>query len=404
MILARYEPAIRSLHGAALAVNRRPSDYAAALELQLSVLRKLKYLERRIHTQKEHRRQLRSQLKEKRTVPLSKAAAGRLKARIRQCEHTQREYQFLAGLVKTFCDAVAFTYLDKWDIKPLAFRPSSGHLNGKIGLQFELRVLRGLLRQGQAAVLNDLTNCLRYGDITIASPAGPLPIELKSGKSEGARGRAQAARIQHIRDYFNTDRTNSLYGLEGEFVRFAPESHEVNYLKEISVLLKRALATGDATTTPESGLVYAVHVIGKGRDAEGFIELLSRRTKHFVGQPLLFLLNEDKLGNPAYLPRPLAIRDETAFWRYLCGEIQIFVVMDTGYVEALRKRSGLTCSWIFSRDRMFEISPEGAAPERERLIVSAPFFLRIAYEFLSLEWFLRTVTNPQSQMMGLVGE
>jgi hypothetical protein len=404
MIIARYEQAIRSLHGAALAVNRKPSDYAAALELQLAVLRKLKYLERRIHTQKEHRRQLRSQLKGRHTAPLSKEAASRLKARIRQCEHSQREYQFLVDLVKTFGDTVAFTYLDKWDIKPLAFRPSSGHLSGKVGLQFELRVLRSLLCKGHAAVLNDLTNCLRYGDITIASPAGPWPIELKSGKGEGSRGKAQAARIQHIRDYFNTDHTNSLYGIEGECVRFDAESREVNYLKEISALLKRALATGDATTTPESGLVYAVHVTDTGQDAQGFMELLSRRTKHFIGKPLLLLLNEDKLGNPAYLPRPLAIRDETAFWRYLCGEIQICVVMDIGYVEALLKRSGLKCRWILSRDHMFEIWPEDAAPERGRLIVSASFFLKVAYEFLSLEWFLRTVTIHQSRMRELLGE
>ena len=123
MIIARYEQAIRSLHGAALAVNRKPSDYAAALELQLAVLRKLKYLEKRIHTRKEYRRQLRSQLKGRRTTPLSKEEASRLKARINQCEHAQREYQFLIDLVKTFADAVAFTYLDKWDIKPLGFRP-----------------------------------------------------------------------------------------------------------------------------------------------------------------------------------------------------------------------------------------------------------------------------------------
>src|SRR5215475_9348959 len=108
MIIARYEQTIRSLHGAALAVHKKPSDYAAALELQLSVLRKLKYLERRIHIQKEYRRQLRSQLKGRRTTPLSKEAARRLKARICQCEHAQREYQFLADLVKTFGDAVAF--------------------------------------------------------------------------------------------------------------------------------------------------------------------------------------------------------------------------------------------------------------------------------------------------------
>ena len=289
-------------------------------------------------------------------------------------------------------------------LKPLGFRPSAGHLSGKVGLQFELRVLRSLLCQGYAAVLNDLTNCLRYGDITIASPAGPWPIELKSGKGEGSRGRVQAARIQHIRDYFNTDHTDSLYGIEGEFVRFEVESPEVNYLKEISALLKRALVTGDATTAPELGLVYAVHVTDKGRDAHRFMKLLSRRTKHFIGKPLLLLLNEDKLGNPAYLPRPLAIPDETAFWRYLCGELQICVLIDTGYVEALLKRSGLKCCWILSRDHMFEIWPEDAAPERGRPIVSAPFFLRVAYEFLSLEWFLRTITIPPNRMRELLGE
>src|SRR5262245_55876511 len=98
MIIARYEQTIRYLHGAALAVNRKSSDYAAALKLQLAVLRKLTYLERRIHTQKENRRQLRSQLKGRHTTPLSKEAANRLKTRIRHCEHSQREYQFLVDL------------------------------------------------------------------------------------------------------------------------------------------------------------------------------------------------------------------------------------------------------------------------------------------------------------------
>ncbi len=74
-----------------------------------------------------------------------------------------------------------------------------------------------------------------------------------------------------------------------------------------------------------------------------------------------------------------------------------------GYVEALLKKSGLKCRWILSRDHMFEIWPEDAASERERLIVSAPFFLRVAYEFLSLEWFLRVITIPLNRMRELVG-
>jgi hypothetical protein len=53
---------------------------------------------------------------------------------------------------------------------------------------------------------------------------------------------------------------------------------------------------------------------------------------------------------------------------------------------------------------MFEIWPEDAVPERERLIVSALFFLRVAYEFLSLEWFLRTITIQQSRMRELLVE
>ncbi len=402
MIISKYERSIRTLHNSMLAVNRNPENREAALELQMLILRKIKYVERRIRILRNHRQKIRLQLKGMNAKSLSKKESATLKDSIRRCDSAKREYQFLLSLLRTFCDALVFTYFDKWDIKPLAFRPSPGYFSGKVGLKYELKILKTLFSKGQVAILNDLTNCLRYGDITTPSRFGPLPIEVKSGNGSNYRGRSQIERIQHVRDYLDTDRTNSLYGIEGEIVRFAAESEEVNYIKNISALLKHALVKGAATTAPEPGLVYAAHMSDKGWDATEFMNLLLIKTKHFGGKPLTICLNEDKLGNLVYLPRPLAIRDETAFWLYLCDKLQIFVIMDTGYINDYFSKNDLQCNWLLDSDYMFDISPIGVNPENDRLICSSPFFLRIAYEFLSLDWFLQTLRTHRKHTSELM--
>ena len=66
-------------------------------------------------------------------------------------------------------------------MKPLAFEDSPGFLYRKAELEVELRFLRQLERHGFIAILNDLTNDLRYGDVTVVRDDGYyVMVEMKT--------------------------------------------------------------------------------------------------------------------------------------------------------------------------------------------------------------------------------
>lgn len=68
--------------------------------------------------------------------------------------------------VKEIMDALAYTLFSKFDLKNLGFGENTGYISGKKGLDKELEVLEKLLTNGRIAILNDLTNCIKCGDIT----------------------------------------------------------------------------------------------------------------------------------------------------------------------------------------------------------------------------------------------
>ena len=75
-------------------------------------------------------------------------------------------------------------YFDKWDIKPQSFKEPPGFVSEKAGLNFELRILRLVFSSGHVEILNDLTNCLRYGDVSILARGRKLIVEALSGHRE----------------------------------------------------------------------------------------------------------------------------------------------------------------------------------------------------------------------------
>lgn len=151
-------------------LQRNPNDLSVLFNIQNVVLKKICYIEKKIKL-------------------LKKYTANDNKRR-KYFKSKQGEYQFVLYLFKTICDGIAFIYYDKWDIKPLFYgnnyhvKPDSGNISGKTGLRFEFAVLKKLIGHGYPAILSDLTNVIRYGDVCVPSLKGmPSCIELKSRKN-----------------------------------------------------------------------------------------------------------------------------------------------------------------------------------------------------------------------------
>ncbi len=97
-------------------------------------------------------------------------------------------------------DAMAwrlFNY-DRRFLLALSRNSPAGPMVGKAGLDWELGAVKETWeRDGDFALLHDLTNAVRIGDITVFGKSGPMIAEVKrSATAGGSRGREQVRRAQ----------------------------------------------------------------------------------------------------------------------------------------------------------------------------------------------------------------
>lgn len=101
-----------------------------------------------------------------------------------------RTYQRVNKTLRYFGDAIAFTYIDRWDIKPMSMGNTAGFISGKSGFRLEKQILKGFSEERVPALLADLSNRLRHGDVYCFAPDRlPFILEAKKTKSSGG-GRA----------------------------------------------------------------------------------------------------------------------------------------------------------------------------------------------------------------------
>lgn len=112
-----------------------------------------------------------------------KRSRKRLKSWKKKWRTIKKSFLFLRSLGHYLASSI----FDNWDIKPLMFKERSGNISGKHGLKMELKALKKIGELGHEAVLNDITNSINYGDITISTYGFPHVIEIKSSGNRNAR-------------------------------------------------------------------------------------------------------------------------------------------------------------------------------------------------------------------------
>jgi hypothetical protein len=92
------------------------------------------------------------------------------------CERVARQFRCVG-------DALAWRVFgfEREYITTLARNQSPGMMAGKLGLAAELALVEKAWKEdGQFALMHDLTNCLRIGDISVFTDEGPTQIEVKT--------------------------------------------------------------------------------------------------------------------------------------------------------------------------------------------------------------------------------
>lgn len=296
-----------------------------------------------------------------------------------------KELMFVYRLVG---DAIAYIYLDRYDIKPLAFKEGPGFLTGKSGLRLELACLRWVLRKGHIAILNDLTNCLRYADLTVPAARGqPAFFEIKSRKTRYPRDDRQFEKLKEIADYLGIDKPIPLYGYQDQkFHRRSLTQHGVYRLSDINRLMDRTRRSGWARAEVEPGLHYLAF---RGRvDPE---ILLGPITKA-VTRPIAMLLSECREAWPSYFPLIFSLRNPEDFLDVVFGRVYVWAVISFEEIRRQLEAVGVAVElepedseWMLKLTHDYNGEPAISK-------IGTHLMHRLVAEFASLKWLVHELS------------
>jgi hypothetical protein len=354
------------------------ADLASLKKLQQLLLREIVRTEQKI-------RELKSNLRAIQETG-GKSAAKRsayLKNRIER-------YRQGAYVWRCFGDAIAFLYMDKHALKQVYFnldnarvKNEAGFIIGKEGLINEIAHLEYAIAQQVPALLTDLTDTIRHGDICLMGGPDPVLIEVKAGKKLDRRGRKQKRDLEKLHQFFETDKAENLRGFKGEIRRHELHAPEHTYVTELNECIATARAVRYATRTPEAGLHYFALSEGAPR--------IDKVMSPFEGKSIwLFNLNELKNTRAwaPYIPFTLTLTSNDNLWSFVRGDVFVLIVLELEQLCIIAKKMGYDAS--IEREEDGAPSFRFRIPESEGVAGPSSFTLaRIGIECVSPEWLVK---------------
>jgi hypothetical protein len=362
-----------------------------ALDIQEELFRRVTRAERRVRSLRDENRSLKAKLA---TRGLDRDEARALKQNVTINLDHMDEAKHHLQLCRDVGDAVGFIYANRWDVKPLSNREHAGLLTGKRGARLERAVLREVFRLGKEAILNDLTNSFRFGDITVFLGEGVFSImEVKSGRGGNkSRAERQKEAIDGVLGYINTDERNLDGGL---LIRRAPPCQASYHVDTINRLLSIATQRGWVHEEVEHGLHY---FIIDGEDETPMDEVLSALVSC---RPMLIFVNNQKYTGCSYFPFLLSFEDPETAFKFYSGETVILVAVDMNHVANVLASRDFKLHITGEPNWPWEIEWLGAGKsisENNRIKVGGHIIGRLGAEFLSLEWLLQyAIHTPFSE-------
>jgi hypothetical protein len=300
----------------------------------------------------------------------------------------------LIKCLRSIGDAIAFIYGDRYELKQLVNNGDPGFISGKRGTRLERAILRKSFQWGATAVMNDLTNTLRHGDVTLFRPDlwpdGGSPIFLVEVKSGRGGNKKRAARqqkaLEDVMQYIHTDLRQTENGVQmrvplGEEIR----RHDA----AITRLVKNLPRRGWATEEVERGLYYIV-IDCESPEAsipEAF-HILHGKENH---QWLFISSNEIRQEVLGYYPFPLSIRDSEGLYRFYNGEFVINIAVDITHINKMIAPKGVFI--IPQKDNWWKLNklyPDDKWGER---FISSRTVGLLGAEFASLRWFIDNIVT-----------
>lgn len=396
-MIARRKVAFLRLCAVLRAIEDDLNNFEAVRALNLGVLKEILNDERHIRRLRGLVKDLKRCLK---TGRPSKADAQALRKQIKRHDGAIKRYEGQLFIWRCIADGLVYAYISTFNVKHAYFesdtfgvKPSAGFISSKDGLRYELGMLLSAIEHRVPAVLSDITNIIRYGDVCLLGGPDPVPIEIKARAQLNQRGKRQAAKLDLLETFLKEDVAAGFRGLP-EMRRVAYGIPHRDCLADLNACIRNARRDGWNAVCPEKGLAYMATFTGKLPD--GFLESLD------MTRPIVFTPNGDKMDHAwaPYLPFTNSIRDLQDLYDFAAGNLYLVVAVDAAVVCDRLSVSGWKTSLIADPDRiiLMEHVESGA-----KIAISTQFFGRLGLEFMSLDWFVEhqteSVLGMWSEMM-----
>jgi hypothetical protein len=377
----RRKKAFRELYRLIRTIESDPNDLASVRKLNLLIVKQVLQAEQAILRHRQTQRDLNKQLK---TGRGTKQESQAIRAKLARVSHYIAAQDDQLFIWRCFGDALAYVYLDKFSIKHAFFETDSwgikedaGMLTGKEGLSGEVSLLIEAINARVPAVLCDITNTLRHGDVCLLGGSDPFLIEVKSSPKMNKRGKRQMAKLERLHSFLESDEAVDFRGSNGVTRRVNLAVPERDHVSELNECITRAKLDGECIVHPEPGVTY-VAVYGQSD-----FDVIGAEIK---GSSLaVFMLNADKNDHtwPPYTPFILNIKNEDHLLDFIEGRLFLIVLID---MQKL-------CDLIADDEWAVRYRPDHNYPiqcmhRRTKMYmgISHQFVARAGYEFMSLGW------------------
>lgn len=376
---------------------RRLENDKARLSLLLELQRQLRgailQAEKRILSVKtklaENKRVLRS-------ARLQKSAARALKDEINRRHDELEGYQALLRGYRAIGDGIAHCYFQAHDLRTLAIRENPGFISGKAGAKLEIQTLSKIIENKRAAVLCDITNTLRYGDIAVVTGDAPMFLEMKSGRSRTDQDQSQLEKIRHVVEYLHTDKGRDIYGLPGEFRRVTLPFYFDNHVDRVNDLIVRTYKDPSQFLSEEveKGLWYCA-MLPNDQEVSTRFDAVLRPILDRCVLPDLALLNAAKPNWDSFYPYSLTLRDPNHVIDFMQGSLFLYVIADIEELRKLYASLGYTAKIDLGGLSPIRLVPSELRPGgfQGELQLGIRTFNMLPMEFLSLSSFARVTVQ-----------
>lgn len=363
-------------------LEREVGNLALLISLQEELISRIMQEEAAVAKLREEVRDLNAQLHGARRP---RAEADALRRQIEERGQPIEDHQYLKFIWKCFGDAIAYTYLDKFALKHAFYETSdytvkqdAGALSGKEGLTQEWAVVEAFRKKGIPAILCDITNTLRHGDVCALVGPDPKPIEVKTGHSSSRRIRRQIEDIRKLSEFYEKDEASNFRGVP-HVTRAEFTVPEITHVDSLNRCIQESKGKAGSFISPEPGLIYLCI-----REAGGSDQLFAEITARNGFLQSLNEVKRKRLWAP-FQPFILSIRDPEDLYGFISGDYVLSVIVDWTELEKQFLAKGFQ-SVVRSEDSYLIWLRHR---ESESVIgISEQMFGRMIFEFQSLNWFV----------------